>query len=133
MKTCSKCKEEKQLIDFAKTGRREGLFASLCKPCSSKKASAWNKNNPEKRRLYSRRNKLKKQYGISPEQYDEMIKSQEAKCLICEKNRKLVIDHNHKTGEVRGLLCNQCNAGIGYFYENPSIMKKAIKYVIKNS
>jgi protein-arginine kinase activator protein McsA len=131
MKTCSKCKEEKEFEEFSRTGRGEKLRASLCRPCSSKKASEWNKRNPKKRRINSRRHKLKKQYGITPEKYNEMSSLQEGKCAICDRTEKLVVDHNHATGKVRSLLCRLCNSGIGYFKEDVTIMRKAIKYVTK--
>jgi hypothetical protein len=133
VKVCSKCNLEKETIEFAKSGRREGLFASLCKPCSSKKSSEWNKKNPEKRRAASRRNKLKTQYGLTVEQFESMILSQNSRCLICDAARKLVVDHCHKTGKIRGLLCNSCNRGIGYLQDNWVLLNKASNYVIKNS
>jgi hypothetical protein len=133
MKICSKCKEPKELSEFAKTGRKEGLYSSLCCLCSSLKASSWNKKNPEKRRLASRRNKLKTQYGITIEQYDEMVLAQNGKCLICKNERKLVVDHSHVTGIVRGLLCNSCNRGIGYLQDNPEVTKEAVIYLEKHA
>lgn len=133
MKTCSKCKESKELTEFAKTGRREGLFSSLCKFCASKKASEWNKKNPLKRRVNSHRNKMKTQYGLTPEDVARMTSEQGGKCLICELERKLVVDHSHANGKVRGLLCRQCNSGIGQLQDSAAIMRRAIEYVIKNS
>lgn len=133
MKICSKCKESKELNEFAKTGRREGLYSSLCKHCSSKKASEWNKKNPLKRRASSRRNKLKSLYGLTEAQFEQMKIDQNSKCAICERKLKLVIDHDHETGKIRGLLCNSCNRGIGYLQDSENILKKAMVYVIKNS
>jgi len=62
------------------------------------------------------RGRLKKKYGITPEQRDEMFKLQNNKCYICgKKTDKLVIDHDHKTGKVRKLLCHGCNTMLGKF------------------
>ena len=58
-----------------------------------------------------------------------MLKSQKSRCLICKKIDKLVIDHCHKTGKVRGLLCHCCNAGIGMFEDNIEILDKAKEYL----
>lgn len=129
MKICSICKEEKEFNHFTSNGK--GSFGP-CKPCSSKKASAWNKKNPEKRRVNSHKHKMKSQYGLTPGDVTRMTAEQGGKCLICELERKLVVDHDHKTGKVRGLLCNQCNRGIGYLQDNGNIIEKAAQYV-KNS
>lgn len=75
-------------------------------------------------------------YGLSPEQYLELYQTQDGKCKICGKElpdgKYLSVDHNQATGEVRGLLCDQCNRGLGYFHENIEVMKKAIEYLEEN-
>ena len=70
-------------------------------------------------------------YGISTEQYFDLWTKQEGKCKICgeETDEYLHVDHDKKTGEVRGLLCKQCNLGLGNFKDNPDYLKKAIKYL----
>jgi len=72
-------------------------------------------------------------YGISPEQYLEMWEAQGGKCKICGKKlpdgEYLHVDHDKETGEVRGLLCGDCNKGLGYFRDNPKNFEIAIKYV----
>lgn len=75
-------------------------------------------------------------YGLSPEQYLEFYQKQEGKCKICGKElpdgEYLCVDHNKETGEIRGLLCDQCNRGLGYFHEVVEILKNAIKYLEEN-
>lgn len=61
-----------------------------------------------------------------------MVINQNNKCLICCKVKKLVVDHDHNTGLVRGLLCDTCNRGIGYLKEEVEILRNAIKYLEKN-
>lgn len=72
-------------------------------------------------------------YGISPEQYFEMYKKQNGKCLICGCEPKdgeyLSVDHDNQTGEVRGLLCSKCNTGIGLLGESLMTLGRAIKYL----
>jgi len=75
-----------------------------------------------------------KVYGITYEQFVEMYYKQDKKCAICNKeidinSRFTHIDHCHKTGKVRGLLCHQCNAGIGFLNDDINILANAIKYL----
>ena len=64
---------------------------------------------------------LKREYGLTQEDFDRMLETQEGKCLICGKvfqtvrKREACVDHSHTTGEVRGLLCASCNSGLGFF------------------
>ena len=80
-------------------------------------------------------NKIKRVYGLSKEQYLEMLKLQNDCCAICLCNKEtlpyqtLVVDHCHNTGKVRGLLCNHCNTAVGLFKDNKDFLKKAIQYL----
>lgn len=87
-------------------------------------------NNPDKIRGYT----LKDSYGISLDDYDNMVKVQKGCCAICgihqsELKKRLFVDHCHTTGKVRKLLCHHCNLGLGGFRDNPSSLLKAIKYL----
>lgn len=74
-------------------------------------------------------------FGITIEDYKQMNEEQGGKCAICGSEigdamgNRLYVDHNHKTGKVRGLLCSDCNFGIGKFRDSPELMKKAIRYL----
>lgn len=69
-------------------------------------------------------------YGVSPEEFDVMIKRQQGKCAICLKiDNKLHIDHCHTTGRVRGLLCGNCNRALGLLKDNTTFLAKAIEYL----
>jgi len=77
---------------------------------------------------------LKNKYNLTPEQYDMMVSKQKHRCAICglhqsELLRRLDIDHNHKTNVNRGLLCNNCNRGIGVFKDSIELLDKAKKYL----
>lgn len=94
------------------------------------------KNNPDKIRETKRRIYIKTTYGITLDDYNNMLKEQNFKCKICNReheesppNRRLHIDHCHRTGRVRALLCQHCNNGIGSFKDDISIINKAISYL----
>lgn len=82
---------------------------------------------------------IKSAYGITGEEYFNLIKKCKDKCEICKKDNKngfgtqnrLNVDHDHKTGKVRGMLCNRCNTALGLLYDNIEILKAAIKYLKK--
>ncbi len=80
----------------------------------------------------------KKKYGITFDEYEEMLLQQGGVCAICEKPEtiylreklaRMAVDHDHKTGAVRGLLCRQCNNGLGCFKDDTDIISKAIDYL----
>ena len=87
--------------------------------------------NPNKDAVHKRRYGLKHKYGISEEDYERLFESQNGRCAICKKEteRRLDVDHCHSTNKVRGLLCNQCNQGLGLFQDNPLILKSALEYL----
>lgn len=91
----------------------------------------------EKRSKYYQTAKLKK-YGLNEEQYLERFNNQNGCCRICGTSQEklkssLHIDHNHKTGKVRGLLCVKCNNGIGQFNDSIELLEKTIEYLKNNS
>jgi hypothetical protein len=105
----------------------------------------WDEDNKDKRIEISRKSTLKNQYGITPEEYDLMVIAQNNLCAICGREqaelrnkyvgsptKRLDIDHDHITGEIRGLLCRKCNTGLGLFLEDPVVLAKAIEYLTTN-
>lgn len=109
---------------------------------SNKFTKLWVLNNPEKMALSKRKHRLKKEYGMTIEQFDELYKQQNGVCAICGKtspNTKkqhysktgLYIDHNHKTKTIRGLLCNRCNRATGMFEDDIELLKKVVNYLQK--
>ena len=86
----------------------------------------------------SQQNSFKRHYKITLEQYYELYDKQMGKCAICGKHqtefkRAINVDHDHTTGKVRGLLCNGCNSGIGYFKDSIDLLTQAIKYLKDNT
>jgi hypothetical protein len=73
-------------------------------------------------------------YGITPNQYEELLERQGGTCAICPRTadsqkRRLHVDHDHSTGKVRGLLCDQCNRAVGLLGDDPDRLRKAAAYV----
>lgn len=94
-----------------------------------KKRGPYREANLEKIRRQVWANKLKSRYGLTPAQYEELMRQHEGSCAICGSKEKLVVDHNHTTKKVRGLLCKPCNWGIGSFYEKSELFESAITYL----
>lgn len=100
----------------------------------------WSNNNPEKDAVTSRKQNLKRKYGLTLEDYDILLKEQDYKCKICsfeetafefnsQRIKSLAVDHDHKTNKVRGLLCHKCNLGLGHFNDDINLLQSAIKYL----
>lgn len=88
--------------------------------------------NKEKIAIANCRYLIKKLYGLTLEQYNDMLVNQVGVCAICKEkpaDRRLSVDHNHKTGKVRGLLCRNCNTALGGFKDSVLILKSAIEYL----
>lgn len=129
-KKCTGCKTEKTLDEFHSDSSRKDGLASRCKECKNKERRNWLNREPKVRKKY----KLAERYGITYEEYKLYLDKQSCKCAICsvhqdELPRGLYIDHNHDTGEVRGLLCNNCNTALGMLKENVDLFNKAIEYL----
>lgn len=92
--------------------------------------------SPERTRKRRKKNGLKLKFGINFDQYEAMLHEQDYVCIICKKKdncgRDLAVDHNHITGKIRGLLCTDCNTGLGLFDDNVELLEKAINYLKRN-
>jgi hypothetical protein len=90
---------------------------------------AWRKKNPDRVRILQRRHK----YGISADSYNKLLMIQDSKCAICFKIfvSNPDIDHNHRTGQIRGLLCRSCNLMLGCSKEDIKVLRQAIHYLDK--
>ena len=161
MKICSKCGVEQPLDQFYRAkGTRDGLRGD-CKSCFQARARAryplvreaaiqrsrkWREDNLERfqanqRRMRStpefkqraRASHLMRTFGISLEQYDEMLRLQGGGCAICRREPSpsisLHVDHDHETGRIRGLLCFRCNNSLGDLEDDPVLLRAALRYV----
>jgi hypothetical protein len=119
--------------------KRVAEYQRVNKPKVMQRIGAWISRNRDKHRAYSRRTALRARYGITPEQFDEMLAKQDGKCAIClvpaklAPRKLLVVDHCHKQGRVRGLLCDLCNHAIGNFKDSAAMLLRAIEYLKANS
>lgn len=117
-KKCNHCGVIKPLTDFGLCSRiRSGYYGS-CKVC---------------RYLMEKSNKMRYAYGLSVAEYQKLLLTQDNSCAICRANfavvRKICVDHEHGSGQTRGLLCDHCNRGIGLLKENIEVLQNAINYI----
>lgn len=152
MKICSGCKKVKNISDFYVRKASKDGFTSQCKECVKKKRNEdWPKikkaRDKKKGKIYTtnRNGHLKRKYGIDLSEYNSMLEKQNNVCYICKKPESkkfkgneervqpLSVDHCHKTGKVRGLLCDSCNNGLGNFFDNIEYLQNAIDYIKKFS
>lgn len=96
-------------------------------------SKAWYAANKDQARLTARARKLRG-YGLTQEQFGAMLESQLGACLIClAQMRAPVIDHDHATGAVRGLLCRKCNSALGLFLDSAQVLTRAARYLTRSS
>ena len=153
MKTCTKCNEAKSLDEFH--NKKEGKFGKqpTCKECSSASQKKFRLGKEEKAKDTSKRytvenpekiknSRLVRNFGITYSQYMDFFVNQKGVCAICEKPetaldyrtkkpRCLAVDHCHKTGTVRGLLCGKCNRANGMLKDCVENLQNATKYLNK--
>lgn len=138
-KNCTKCGVEKVLSEFYKDTRRKSGASSWCRECWKSYEAA----RREKLGVRGRKErKLKYLYGMSINEYTSLLKLQNNVCAVCggketvinnksAKLQKLSVDHDHKTGKIRGLLCTACNKGLGLLNDDFNILLKAYDYLFK--
>jgi hypothetical protein len=144
VKTCSKCGFEKSFENFSKSSADRSGYASYCKPCHSEYSKVWKRRKyaetpSDVRSAANRKWALKSMYGVTVEQYNEMLAAQRGGCAICgspDSGRSdrlvLYVDHDHRTDAVRGLLCMKCNNGIGQLGDDPDRLVAAAAYLLQH-
>ena len=141
MKRCTQCARDLPLERFAKSGK---YLRSNCKDCGNATTRAygaankarrnerlreWRKANPDAARAKDFRARLKRKYGMTPADLEAMRHAHDGRCAICGVAGDLNIDHCHRTGRVRGLLCASCNTFLGRVEANPTILVKMRSYL----
>lgn len=140
MRICKVCFKNENEVPFYSMETLSGTAAGkYCKKCWTNKSVKWRQENSEKwnKKRYS--TALEKKFGINLDEYDKLFP--EKICSGCNtttnksprtgKDSRLALDHDHKTGKLRGLLCNKCNLILGYCNDNSKILKNLIKYLNK--
>ena len=136
-KICSKCGELKPTTSFYKRSDRASGYKSECKKCNNSYEKIVNR---ESQAIRARKSWLKTSYGMTLEDYDELLEEQEYLCAVCHTHvddavlvsgRHFCVDHNHETGEVRGLLCHLCNTMLGKARDNPDILMAGSLYLLE--
>lgn len=148
VRVCTKCNEEKPIEKFNRFIRKGKEYREhTCMACRQKiwrqnptnlakaviRTREWTDNNKPYIKRGKRNRDLLRLYGITTEQYNDMLEYQNNKCKICETEhtdeKYLHVDHCHDTMKVRGLLCGKCNTGLGLFNENIKLFIKACDYL----
>ena len=137
---CYDCGQELLLSQFNKNAARPDGYGVYCKKCEYARCKRYRKTDKGKKRM--RKGHLKATYGITLDEYDQMVIRQKNRCAICGKPEsrsikgavpRLGIDHNHKTGEIRELLCYSCNLALGYANDDPELLRRMIAYLEKHN
>ncbi|WP_307870801.1 endonuclease VII domain-containing protein [Micromonospora sp. C51] len=125
LKWCPDCEQIKPLGEFPSTTRKASGRHSYCKPCHN------TRTNETKQRLYggNREYHLRRRYGIGQQEFDELLAEQGGVCAVCGDPDPEHVDHDHRTGWVRGILCFNCNGGLGQFRDSPTRLARAITYL----
>lgn len=129
MKICSKCQKEKPETEFFLDRRRLGAFRAECKVCHNSWSKSYAHKNPERIRAAQRKHR----YGMPPSEFNQLFTAQSGRCAICGSPSALDVDHCHRSGKIRGLLCRQCNQAIGLFRESTKLLESAKRYLNKFS
>jgi hypothetical protein len=116
---------------------RKSRYCLACRRIASRLAQqSWRLRNPEQSERTSKNSSARqilKNHGLTAQEYSVMLEKQAGLCAICTKvnqnGRKLAIDHNHTTGKIRGLLCSNCNVGLGHFKDNLKLLSRAGSYL----
>lgn len=134
-KRCSRCKTDKPISDFGVNRAKAGGRALYCRPCARTLTRESYRRNREAQLDYMR----SRTFGISREQYDELLALQHGVCAICKQpetaksrsggSKSLGVDHDHETGRIRGLLCYRCNVALGYLKDDEGLLLAAAAYL----
>lgn len=133
-KWCPKCEQNLPHSAFNKARHEGSSLQPYCRQCQKElRHQRIAEGKPERTKRQSLAHNLWKRYKLTIKDYDKMLIRQGG-CAICGTNEpgkhgRFHVDHNHKTGEIRALLCHRCNTGLGLFKEDTSILQRAVEYL----
>lgn len=133
LKTCKKCGETKPESDFY-FQKKYSTYLARCKECVKYAASEWRRKNTDVLPAKTRGWELNRSFGITVEHYEALLQVQGGVCAICAgppngRWKQFAVDHDHATGVIRGLLCSDCNRGIGYLGDSAENVVRSIAYL----
>lgn len=132
-KRCPDCSVVKPISEYNKSKSKPDGLQAYCKPCSRARNNAHNEKHRARVRHQRRMAHNKSRYGITPEEYEALLEKASAACMACGvRDERLCIDHSHKDGRVRGILCWRCNLALGYALDNPDVLVGLANY-LRNS
>ena len=125
MKRCADCKQTKPYDQFPRNKNSKDGYHCYCKACNNARTYE------SRQRLHggSRHYHLKHRYGIGADEFDELVRQQGGVCAICGRPDPEHVDHSHETGAVRGILCFNCNGGLGQFRDSIDALRAAAAYL----
>ena len=130
--TCNMCKLTKPPMGFVKHAKSKTGYRKYCKDCHNKNSKTYRTGDPDK----IKDQKLRQTLGVTLDQKKALITKQRNKCPICKLDLNDVkftpVDHCHKTGKIRGVLCGNCNVGLGHFRDSLKTLFRAAIYLIRN-
>lgn len=130
---CRKCKNPGE---FSPALTNKDGLSKICKLCAAGEARDRRVRNRERYKEINRKSNLRR-YGLTVEDYNKILAEQGGLCAICRKpctvNPSLSVDHDHKTGKVRGLLCSLCNQALGLAKDSPEVLEALARYLRENS
>lgn len=128
MKICTNCNLQKPFEEFHK---KKNYYEGRCKLCTNERKRKHRANNKDMVRAWNK----KRNPGWDINRYNQYVELQGNRCAICGTDNPILVDwccdHDHNTNQARGLLCVNCNAGLGYFKDNPESLQSAIDYLKK--
>ena len=122
---CPRCGETKPLPDFARNRSTKSGYGSYCKPCHNSVVT----ENRQKNHGGNRSFWLTRRYRVDSAQVAWMILQQGGLCALCRTGKAKHVDHDHRTKRIRGILCFNCNRGLGKFGDNVELMGRAVDYL----
>jgi hypothetical protein len=123
-KWCPDCDSVLPLAEFVRTVQSSSGYSAYCKPCHNARSRASREKVGGSRSYH-----LTRRYGITAAEADYLLRLQDGLCAICKVAPAQHVDHDHATGQVRALLCFNCNGGLGQFKDNPEALHAAAYYV----
>ncbi len=127
-RVCVACKERKSMTEYFWAGRK--YRRRKCKKCVVEYARDRRKVAGVDEVARKRAGHLRREFGLTEAGYKALVKIQQGKCAICRSNFTIPhVDHDHRSGRIRGLLCFKCNTALGKFNDDPELLHSAILYI----